>query len=128
MIGVTGSGANPFGDAGAYRDSESSFYYLRARYYDPSTQEFLSRDSLLTELPYAYVAGGPLNAVDPSGHFAWALAAFVDEIKYPGIRAKPGDVSDPSNWDGHPDRPPHIHVPGAGRGGHVPVAPGVLPR
>ena len=43
--------------------------YLRARYYDPSTAEFLSRDPLttLTHSPYGYVSGNPLNGRDPSG-------------------------------------------------------------
>ena len=62
--------ANPFGYAGGYRDSESGLYYLQARYYDPTTQQFLTRNSMLTELPYAYTNGGPLNAGDPSGHDA----------------------------------------------------------
>jgi len=64
----SGSVTNPFQYAGEYQDAESGLIYLRARYYDPSTAQFLTRDSLLTELPYAYVAGGPLTAVDPSGH------------------------------------------------------------
>ena len=51
---------------------------------------------------------------------------WADEVAYPGVRAKPGDVADPSNWTANPV--PHIHIPGAGRGGHVPVEPGVGPR
>lgn len=43
--------------------------YLRARYYDPSTAQFLTRDPIVavTRSPYAYVAGNPLNRTDPSG-------------------------------------------------------------
>jgi len=51
---------------------------------------------------------------------------WARETKYPNVRAKPGDVASPSNWDANPV--PHIHLPGAGRGGHVPVEPGVKPR
>lgn len=42
---------------------------MRARYYDPSTAQFLSRDPLVdaTHEPYGYVKDNPLNAVDPSG-------------------------------------------------------------
>jgi RHS repeat-associated protein len=60
---------DPFGFAGQYRDSESGTYYLRARYYDPETGQFLSRDPLaaLTLSPYRFVAGNPINATDPSG-------------------------------------------------------------
>lgn len=61
--------SNPFAFDGQYRDDESGLYYLRARYYDPTTGQFLSRDPLvaLTRSPYGYVAGNPLNATDPSG-------------------------------------------------------------
>jgi uncharacterized protein RhaS with RHS repeats len=42
--------------------------YLRARYYDPYTQQFISRDPLegTTGQPYAYAYGNPLNFVDPA--------------------------------------------------------------
>ncbi len=52
---------------------------------------------------------------------------WAEETKYPGARATPGDVTGNhpgTAWDGTP----HIHIPGAGRGGHVPVGPGVGPR
>lgn len=65
----------------------------------------------------------PLDLDDAETVLDWA-----GELGYPGARASPGDVSDPSNWLGHPGRPPHIHLPGAGRGGHVPVRPGLPPR
>jgi RHS repeat-associated protein len=60
---------NPFRYTGQYQDSESGLYYLRARYYDPATQQFLSRDPLanLTGTAYAYAGGSPVNGVDPSG-------------------------------------------------------------
>src|SRR5947209_17608331 len=43
--------------------------YLRARYYDPSTGQFISRDPAVasTRQPYAYVGDNPLNGTDPSG-------------------------------------------------------------
>jgi hypothetical protein len=56
-----------------------------------------------------------------------AVLDLAQEINYPGWRAGPGDVASPSNWAGGGGQP-HIHIPGAGRGGHVPVAPGVAPR
>jgi len=49
---------------------------------------------------------------------------WADEVSYPGWRAGAGDVSDPSNWVGGP----HIHIPGAGRNGHVRVETGLGPR
>ena len=61
--------SNPFLFTGQYRDAETNSYYLRARYYDPSTAQFLTRDPMVatTRSPYGYVSGNPLNNVDPSG-------------------------------------------------------------
>lgn len=50
------------------------------------------------------------------------LLDWADEYGYPGWRADPGSVSG-AHWLG-----PHIHIPSAGRSGHVLVEPGVLPR
>ncbi|MEO8898591.1 MAG: RHS repeat-associated core domain-containing protein [Candidatus Dormibacter sp.] len=48
---------------------EGGEYYLRARYYDPATAQFLSRDPavVITRSPYGYVGGNPLNGTDPGG-------------------------------------------------------------
>ena len=64
-----GQVTNPFRFAGQYTDAESGLYYLRARYYDPSTGQFITRDPALavTDQPYAYVESNPLNFSDPSG-------------------------------------------------------------
>lgn len=69
IASTTGSISNPFRFDGEYLDSESGFYYLRARYYDPSTGQFLTVDPLVstTRLPYTFVASNPLNHIDPSG-------------------------------------------------------------
>jgi RHS repeat-associated protein len=69
LIASTGSVANPFRYAGQYKDSESGLYYLRARYYDPGTAQFLTRDPMvtITMSPYGYVGSNPLNATDPTG-------------------------------------------------------------
>ena len=63
----SGSAVNPFGYAGQYTDTESGLQYLRARYYDASTQEFISRDPAVLLEPYSYAADSPQNATDPSG-------------------------------------------------------------
>jgi hypothetical protein len=43
--------------------------YLRARYYEPTTAQFLTRDpaEALTRAPYSYADGDPVNEVDPLG-------------------------------------------------------------
>jgi RHS repeat-associated protein len=68
--GPTECDANtPFGYTGQYQDQESGLLYLRARYYDPATQQFISRDPLeqKTGQPYTYAYGNPVNYVDPAG-------------------------------------------------------------
>ncbi|MGA7731339.1 MAG: RHS repeat-associated core domain-containing protein [Chloroflexia bacterium] len=69
VISSTVTVTNPFGFAGEYTDAESGLIYLRARYYDPPTQQFLTVDPLLslTERAYAYVGDNPLNYTDPTG-------------------------------------------------------------
>ncbi len=55
-------------------DSDLGLYYLRARYYNPSTGRFMSRDPLdgksidpKTLHKYLYASGDPVNASDPTG-------------------------------------------------------------
>jgi RHS repeat-associated protein len=68
---------NPFLFTGREYDPETGLIYLRARYYDPSTGTFLQEDSFPRFLEdsqslnrYSYVYNNPINATDPSGHFA----------------------------------------------------------
>lgn len=65
-IGAT----TPIGWAGEYLDNETGYIYLRARYYDPSTGQFLNRDPAVAETrePYAYAGNDPVNFTDPTGH------------------------------------------------------------
>jgi RHS repeat-associated protein len=65
----TGTVPNRLLYSGQYMDSQSGLYYLRARYYDPATGQFLSVDPLVDEtgMPYAYTAGDPVNTSDASG-------------------------------------------------------------
>jgi len=65
----TGTTDTPIRWNGQYQDTETGLYYLRARYYDPTSAQFLSRDPIeqLTQQPYQYGHGSPLNEWDPSG-------------------------------------------------------------
>jgi RHS repeat-associated protein len=69
LASSTGSITNPFRFCGQYNDNESGFYYLRARYYDPSNAQFLSRDPIAptTRQPYGYVSNNPINGSDVAG-------------------------------------------------------------
>ncbi|MCE3261520.1 MAG: repeat protein [Pseudoduganella sp.] len=53
-----------------YKDPDNLLVYLRARYYDPKTMRFLSRDSTRLDNRYAFGNGDPINNIDPTGNDA----------------------------------------------------------
>ena len=66
---------NEFKYAGQTYDSETGLYYLRSRYYDPTTGRFISKDSnegsIVNPLSlnlYTYCENNPLIYIDLSGH------------------------------------------------------------
>lgn len=66
---------NSFKYAGEIYDEESGLYYLRARYYDPSTGRFLNEDTYEGQINnplslnlYTYVENNPLIYIDPTGN------------------------------------------------------------
>lgn len=65
---------NPFRYRGYYFDTETGFYYLNARYYDPQIKRFLSADSYINSNGdltgynmYAYCSNNPVMYIDPTG-------------------------------------------------------------
>ncbi len=72
-----GTATSPLGYDGQYTDQGTGLVYLRARYYDPATAEFLTIDpaSAQTQAPYLYGADDPLNMDDPRGECATASDA-----------------------------------------------------
>ena len=71
---TSGASANYWLFAGEQRDSETGFYYLHARYYDPAIGRFLTPDPVpgaptvpQTFNRYPYAANDPVNRVDPTG-------------------------------------------------------------
>ena len=73
---------NPLRYRGYYYDSETGFYYLQSRYYDPEIGRFINADSyastdatgLLSTNMFAYCENDPVNKSDPSGEF-WNIVA-----------------------------------------------------
>jgi RHS repeat-associated protein len=65
----TGTATTPLGYAGQYTDADTGLQYLRARFYDPATAQFLTRDPIedLTGQPYVYAFNNPLYYGDPTG-------------------------------------------------------------
>jgi RHS repeat-associated protein len=91
-IASLSTGTQPLlGYAGQYTDTETGYQYLRARHYDPTTGQFLSRDPLggATEEPHGYVTGNPANGTDPTG-----LCGPFGNGGCPGGSLVPDSVSD----------------------------------
>lgn len=75
VVGHTGKGRTDLLYNGEYTDLESGYQYLRTRYYDPATGQFLTADPAfdLDLLRYAYAGDDPVNAIDPTGQFEFTL-------------------------------------------------------
>ena len=76
---ATGATTNNYLFTGEQFDPHLNLYYLRARYLDPATGRFLSRDPMegyplqpQSFYPYVYAENNPLNRFDPSGRFTVA--------------------------------------------------------
>ena len=82
---------NPLRYRGYYYDSETGFYYLQSRYYDPEIGRFINADSyastdatgLLSTNMFAYCENDPVNRSDPSGEL-WAQFAVGIASQYLG--------------------------------------------
>jgi len=75
---------NPLQYDGQYTDAETGYTYLRNRYYDHTTAQFLTQDPAIatTMSPYAYVADNPLNEIDPMGLCGgWGWATGDCEVR-----------------------------------------------
>jgi RHS repeat-associated protein len=76
VMAAEGGWANPLRYSGEQWDADAGLLYLRARWYDPATGRFLTRDPFpglaalpQTQHPYVYVGNNPVNLVDPSGRY-----------------------------------------------------------
>ncbi len=79
---------NPIRYRSYYYDTETGWYYLQSRYYDPAVGRFISPDDpsllgsngdLLSYNLYAYCSNNPVNYSDPSGH-SFLLTILVGSL------------------------------------------------
>ena len=84
LLSSPGPTPNNYLYRGEQYDSDLGLYYLRARYYNPQTGRFLSRDPFdgyiddpVTLHKYLYADGDPINGWDPTG---WEDLIAVGEI------------------------------------------------
>jgi RHS repeat-associated protein len=83
----TGTTPNNYLYRGEQYDSDLGLYYLRARYYNPATGRFLSRDpedgiptDPKTLHKYTYAGGDPVNFADPSGRAQAGAATLGGDL------------------------------------------------
>jgi len=69
LTGHSGTATTALGYAGQYTLGQSGLQYLRARFYDPATAQFMTRDPIesFTRSPYGYAKENPVGRIDPSG-------------------------------------------------------------
>ncbi len=79
LLSSTGTTPNNYLYRGEQYDPNLSLYYLRARYYNPATGRFMSRDpedgkpvDPGTLHKYLYASGDPINRADPTGRYSTA--------------------------------------------------------
>jgi RHS repeat-associated protein len=84
-VNSTGTTPNNYLYQGEEWDSDLGLYYLRARYMNPLTGRFLSRDpedgdysNPASLHKYLYANGDPVNAEDPTGREALVATAEID--------------------------------------------------
>ncbi len=113
---INGGTVSKYQYKGEEFDDKTGLYFMRARYYDPETGRFISRDPVSgylsmpqTQNPYSYAINNPINLSDPSGEAipvvlaACALAACRDgdctnEVKaattlWPAISQSPSVIN-----------------------------------
>lgn len=89
---------NPFRYRGYFYDTETGYYYLNSRYYNPQIKRFISADSYITTGQgfngcnmFAYVLNNPVSFVDANGYSATAgavaagTAVAIGAVKAIGI-------------------------------------------
>ena len=110
---------NPLRYRGYYYDSETGFYYLQSRYYDPENHRFINADSFastgqgfLGTNMFAYCNNCPTIYEDPSGHALRSNLAlicdggsgkteprYISDQDLPGIAPTPFGLSN-VGWSG----------------------------
>jgi RHS repeat-associated protein len=96
----SGSLTNSFRFTGREFDSETSLYFYRARYFDPSAGRFISEDPIRFAIGpdfYTYVANDPTGQIDPSG---------LQQQQPQGGGSGTGPVYNPGPWND----PGHTHT------------------
>ena len=93
---------NPLRYRGYYYDSETGFYYLQSRYYDPEIGRFINADSyastdatgLLSTNMFAYCENNPAMRIDPTGEVFWdVFDVFMAALSWDDFLESPSLVN-----------------------------------
>ena len=83
----TGTADSPYGFAGEWQAQPEELVYLRARFYDPQTGRFISRDPFAGDPydpvslhRYLYANANPIMNRDPSGQFTLAETVVISGL------------------------------------------------
>lgn len=78
---------NPLRYRGYYYDSETGFYYLQSRYYDPQNHRFINADSYLStgrgtvaQNMFAYADNSPVMNTDSCGNYTFYTVNEVSDV------------------------------------------------
>ena len=90
IISATGEKAelNPLRYRGYYYDTETGFYYLQSRYYDPANHRFINADvyastdstDAISCNMFAYCENNPVMNSDPTGEFGFLVGLLVSAV------------------------------------------------
>lgn len=80
---------NPFRYRGYYFDTESGFYYLNSRYYDPQTKRFINADNAISGIGgnikgnnlYAYCFNNPIMYSDHNGNWPEWIEKWITDFE-----------------------------------------------
>ena len=123
---------NPLRYRGYYYDTETGFYFLQSRYYDPTVGRFINADGQLSGVGgdmqgynlFAYCQNDPVNMSDPTGHWPkwiktvadWVSKNIIQPLKNIGISKSQKSLLASSSHDAN-------HRPNTGEPGSTYKAP-----
>ena len=71
QAGLGYTGEHALSGAEGWFDTDVGLEYLRARWYQPGTGRFTSRDPLVASSFYLYASNNPITRIDPTGYIDW---------------------------------------------------------
>ena len=119
QAGSTGSSSDPYmyaATSGYRNDGDAGLTLDGARYYDAAVGRFITRDTDLSQAPYCYCDGDPVNLVDEDGHAPIYLPVQPTQTGHGPIgtgtqEPPPGSQPDPFGPPPYGVQPPPEHKP-----------------